>query len=1367
MTEHARETATVHAVGDIHSDAFSFFSHIKGEVDPRTGMYSARVELMTGEGNRLRGPHFEFRLAYSPLNTRDDGFGEGWHLGLTELDKGMLTLGSGDRYKAGWMEPGQITPFPDRKLETFRMIPGSGMRTAVVEHIDGSVEHLFRAEAGFDALRTERIVQASGNGIRLGWKLAYGAPVLSEVVDDEGTVLLNVSYEGNLVVMRIETGLAEPLEIHFLREGDLLRQIVVPAIDSLNLAPLASGIEQVTWQFEYETSAPVGELPLRLLKRMVSPGGTTDVVHYNERALELPPMGPRKFMPAVSRLETYRTIDRELLRAVEYDYGRNNFYGFPAVGNWENGQDKLLHLPPSEHGFVYTTTETLLDAARHVYSVTTRTYNNYHLAVNETTVRGDVTQDTHTTYGADPTKPFETQAKNFQLPRKVTTSLYHANDPGTRQVTETTHTYDVDGNMLTRHDSATDVTEVSTYYPVEGAIDDDRLLCPPDPLGMVRRLASRQIIPGRRGGDDLVTRYEYAKLRVRAGSEALLRGRTSYVQACGETAEASLRPPMTIRRRAKFFIDDQQDQHGALRMETYTVDDLVEKRIYAYTILPSAAGRIDGAAMLRTDTTISRGAISHRMSETKYLVSGLVTSTTDMIGNRTDRAYDALGRVVREERLPDDPAYRTVLSYAYQVSTGERSVVRVGITGLPHRTWLDERGLVVREDEPLPPPEREVPFRRALKAARRRGSRAAIRRLLDERMMTVREVSYDLFGQPVSETLHDRLGDQGDRHITTRSTYDDWGQPRRVTRADGSVAVTERRLVAVDGEVWQEALQWVETADGARIAGWQRSVTDMAGLVRRTDVGRWGGNGSPEATYAWRYDGLGRCVSITDPLGQVTRQTWDVLSRLHTTTLPNGDVVTRTYARGHEADLLATIAITPAGTDGAIVLGERTFDALGRIVTETAGSLTHRFGYVAAQLAPARHAMPGGGVIASTYDRKLGEVLTRETLGTTVLRQASYDTQRGLPKVVTAESGTMRIRADFLGRMVEQDQTIGGQPERHAKVTVSRAGLELVREGVDGARQSIAYDDLGRISRVVDDVVSTTFEYDGLSRVTRRTTTRRDGTDAVIQAFTYDPLGRVDGVTWTQDARAGRHRLVLTYRSDNKVEWKRWFADAATRPFRTESMAYDARGRLIRHGIDCDADGAYPRDEAGHGYRLQTFAHDALDNLVEVRTTLLDARMNVTRYTYDDVDRDRAIRLTNTLPGYPGAGAPIELRYDANGNLLDDGMGHELHWDAAGRLASVTTVRPGDPADGRSIVYGYGPDGRIATVRRDGATTARYHSDGAIYAEFGSTEQRRFIRARGALVAETALVHAIRKTWLLGTDPQGSVIVESGSSPEG
>jgi len=176
MDDKSNGTGAVLAKDEFYSSAFGFYSHIRGAVDPRTGMYSASIDFPVGKGNCLRGPGFGFRLHYSPLSNVDHGFGERWLLGMTELnlDANMLTLDSGDTHRIGWMFPGYAAQFPDRKLESFRVTPAASMANDMLEHAAGVVEYLGTMPHNPSIMRTVRIASPRGDALHLAWTLGPG-----------------------------------------------------------------------------------------------------------------------------------------------------------------------------------------------------------------------------------------------------------------------------------------------------------------------------------------------------------------------------------------------------------------------------------------------------------------------------------------------------------------------------------------------------------------------------------------------------------------------------------------------------------------------------------------------------------------------------------------------------------------------------------------------------------------------------------------------------------------------------------------------------------------------------------------------------------------------------------------------------------------------------------------------------------------------------------------------------------------------------------------------------------------------------------------------------------------------------------------
>lgn len=90
--------------------------------------------------------------------------------------------------------------------------------------------------------------------------------------------------------------------------------------------------------------------------------------------------------------------------------------------------------------------------------------------------------------------------------------------------------------------------------------------------------------------------------------------------------------------------------------------------------------------------------------------------------------------------------------------------------------------------------------------------------------------------------------------------------------------------------------------------------------------------------------------------------------------------------------------------------------------------------------------------------------------------------------------------------------------------------------------------------------------------------------------------------------------------------------------------------------------------------RAQAFEFDPLDNIILVITQLTDkdtdeAGENVAEYFFEYSDPAQLSKQTNSYKGYK---PEIHFVYDDDGNLIDDGEGMEMDYDATGRLRLVT-----------------------------------------------------------------------------------------------
>ena len=228
--------------------------------------------------------------------------------------------------------------------------------------------------------------------------------------------------------------------------------------------------------------------------------------------------------------------------------------------------------------------------------------------------------------------------------------------------------------------------------------------------------------------------------------------------------------------------------------------------------------------------------------------TGLNTSSFDTAGQQTGYTYDALGRLTcivpgggtcTQSATGEIP---TAISYD---STTQTTVARAGGTGLS--TWgrylYDGFGRLIREIRQMPV-----------------GSPSAY---------ALRINSYDDLGRnifvsewvscpnPGACATQMVSGSSG----TTSSGFDPFGRAGAITRADGSTTT----------------ISYTDTDRSIAFSDTQRTVT-VNNVNGTCSFGSCSGGTSASTTY--RYDALGRLISVTEPGGDLTSYTYDVNDKL-------------------------------------------------------------------------------------------------------------------------------------------------------------------------------------------------------------------------------------------------------------------------------------------------------------------------------------------------------------------------------------------------------------------------------------------------------------------------------------------------------
>ncbi len=1297
-SEHIPDTqsaASLLSTGDVFSGAYNFMSSISAGVDPRTGMFSASVTLPTGAANDLRGPISQLRLGYSPLMTEDQGFGLGWMLGTTSWDGAsqQLQLNSGERFRGEIV--GQNMRFPDVRLP---VVTVTVQRQEMwVRHNDGTCERLIPLAGHPSLWVVSTLVGADGSALSFDWRSIGNAAYLQKVSDAQGRTVVALSYEGQQTHLTLQPDTPSQMVMTFQRISGQLRRVTV------------DGLPDNGWQFDYSTASS----GLLLLSKCTQPTGSTEEVTYSEaNGLYLPAGAPFPRMPVVSQTRK-DPGDGQPVQLVRYDYGlygSNNYFGWPVVRQWRNREDNLYHLTGGGD-FLYGSTETLMDARGTTLQTISRTFNRFHLLTRERTLQGQTLQETETTYYDEPWLPIARQVPYFQFPHKVITRKAHLD--GQRVLrelsTEEETRYDDLGNPVW-HRNALGGIEASEYYPVSGETDH----CPADPLGRITRLKSRTASPPPgTEGPVKQTRYRYQSLPVRQDAPAF--ALPTFVQSSEERLLLVEGENLTelLHSSQTFIVDPTSPHHARMLSETETVQGKSTTRAYSYQLNQARDARSLQRAVLQENVTIT-GYDGHESSSqsSQDLYSGLmVTEQTDE-QMRIAFAHDALGRVVQEVAAPDS-AFEVQVNWAYSLSANERCQTRIGASGRKKTVWLDGMGREIRREKQTDSGE----------------------------TYTAWTGEYDVLGRVFRETVYDPGNeDTPPLALTTQRTFDDWGQVLTETGVDGVTQHTQADPVALTGTSWQ--------TDANGVAG-AKTVTTHTLDGRPLKEELYCADGVLQHELGWSYDGLGRCISQTDAMGRKTLQEWDVRDRLVSTTLPDGSLIKRTYAEGHDGELPATVSISdPSLGINEVVLGERKYDGLGRLVWEKVGQSVSEWQYAEGQIHAHTQTLPDGTEVVTERQPELGgALLSMQAPGISVFNK--YDPLSGRLLESQGNLGQQKDHWSPSGLLTKADYAWHGDQPRSQQQTTTPSGKVTRLTDADGAEQRCQYDEFGRLSVQQGPDVTVTITYDAASRIHQQCTQSRDGSRDMTVTLGYDSLGRPARRTTETRTPSGQQVEVQTqqWRQDGKLTQRELSRDGVL--VRSETFDYDIRGRMISQQLVGEK---LPEDAHGKTYREQHFQYDALDNVRRLETVFSDgSENNVSVFGYNPSDLTQLINVSHSRADYP---APVTLEYDAQGNLKRDERGNPLHYDALGRLIGVTL-----PTGQRR--WHYGPGGKIIKTEDATGPRWRYHTSGQLSCEVGESTQTRWVRAGNVPVAESRLASAVREVMLLGTDAQGSVTTEA------
>jgi len=554
-----------------------------------------------------------------------------------------------------------------------------------------------------------------------------------------------------------------------------------------------------------------------------------------------------------------------------------------------------------------------------------------------------------------------------------------------------------------------------------------------------------------------------------------------------------------------------------------------------------------------------------------------------------------------------------------------------------------------------------------------------------------------------------------DRNIVTEKYYDPAGHLVLVTNTLGVVSFYEydasnqlvRTVENYDAGKAQneDNLYNITTRYGYDAAGHQVRVTDTMDMVTWTGYDALGRVAAVTVNYTtttpnpgpttynlvttYGYDAAGNQVTVTNPGEMVTRNEYDELNRLvtttvnYTTTTPNPDPATYKLQTVYEYDAAGNQVTV---TNPLQLQTVTTYDELNRVEKLTQNHVD-------------------GAYSATAPDEDVYTLYHYDSAGRqdAVGRIGLYTTTYGF---------------DALGR-----QTTVSDPLTHTITsTYDVQGRLVATIDANGQQTTYGYDALGRTIAVTDALTQTTYyAFDGLGR-------RVAVTDAagIATHYAYDLLGRLITVTENYSATGPvdeQTNVQTVYGYDPRGN--RLFVVNA-RGY-TTTYAYDALARLSTETNPLTHTWVYRYDALGRQVvitdplTVTTRTYDELGRLVQVaygdtvsatyaynalgrRTAMTDAT-GVTEYLYDDLGR--VLLLTHSVTttaaytvgyGYDGRGLRTLLVYP-------DGTPITSTYDLAGRLTAVAGVTT------TYATYDYDPGNRLISATLGNGVRTAYAYD--------------------------------------------------------
>lgn len=1192
-------------MGELYSNAFNFNSYLSAGVDPRTGQYSASLNLITLSPFNIQGSSYLIKLSFSIFNDLNNGFGTGWNLSSTRYDlkNRLLTRNNGESFKSEVVIPGKEVVFLDKKLNTFRLLSQSH-NLFYLYNKDGTVETLQKVGLNSELLVTTAVTFENGESYDFIYgRFILGSPCLTEIrYRNTGTVIFQLDYLNQVCSRaRYPDDNGNMLTILFKYNNNQLTYVSLP-FSSLALS--------VGYKFNYQTL----QNTFLAISHFHTPTGYYEQVQYDATGMRLT---NTKTIPCVTMLHAFPGNEQPAI-IKNYQYSPTfNFTGFSSGRNQIDPEQDNLYLVTGNYN--YSSTENIVENGNIVSSIE-RTFNRFHLLILEQKTEGNKRLTRQFTYNETTGLNYYWQPANLQLLARQDTIYTDLSSGAFRQEKELYQT-DIWGNtLLTRYVDGTQ--EINEYYPAAGEEDN----CPADPLGFSRFLKSTIKKPAYGNAPNKIAHYFWKNIPTFEGSVI-----TKYI--CLDRHELF----GLLTKRYSYFNSPEQRQHSLLSRIDSSMNNLETISTFAYQFTDSTINC--------TETTIGHDSVQKQFSTTTALISKRKLKILDENNTMLDYRYTPEG-LLSEEIIAADTYQEVKRLYTWQYPSSTEGNLWPIMTettpeGINRRIRFDGMSRICSIEEQ---------------------DDDAIH-LSENYTGTYRETlsrQFNVQGLVTSETNTDWLWDLSasnqQRQLSPikaikHHLYDGWGGLISTSYNDGRIEEDSYDPISMTSRQCQPGL-------GIMIS--QKNLFGKIEIINMVKSDK-----TICASTSYEYDGFGRKITEINSTGDITRYELDIFDRLVRTTLPDGTRMDSTYA-SFSADKFTTgLSINnhkfaEASYDG---LGRVSSDIVGGRITQygyhRGESLPNKIITSDNNYQSRRYEYLLGGVLSDLQTPQVNQHFSYSQF-TGKLKKASDGQLKNILEYYPSgkikneqlneeehNKSSCEYKYSMLGKLQYYCDALR---KEHFYEYDDYGRLKQFKQG--GQSVTYTYDNFSRLENILvvgeDSTLNTNIGYDEFNREIRRAFSTQDSMEILTQSYTtegklsrrilirdnlilnneqfeYDSNGRLhhyycSGIESPKDS-SKRKLLGQTYHYDyfgNICRMENLYSSGS------ESIHYEFNKldptQLIsisdRTGVihlQYDEKGNLIRDE-----KKQILIYDSKNRLLEVRS---QSNQLVCRYQYDAQDK--------------------------------------------------------------------------------------------------------------------------------------------------